>query len=91
VRSEEPDVKGVVGKLTQHAVDAGFVYASDVAATKGKLSAIRLPERLQPTVAYGAGVVKDTDRADAARRYVDELASGTCAEALREAGFGSAP
>jgi molybdate transport system substrate-binding protein len=91
VRSEEPDVKGVVGKLTQHAVDAGFVYASDVAATKGKLSAIHLPERLRPTVAYGAGVVKDTDRADSARRYVDELTSGTCADALREAKFGPAP
>ena len=26
VRSNEPDVAGVVGKLTQGAVDAGFVY-----------------------------------------------------------------
>ena len=30
VRSEEPDVKGVVGKLTQGAADAGFVYVTDV-------------------------------------------------------------
>ena len=30
VRSEEPDVKGVVGKLTQGAADAGFVYLTDV-------------------------------------------------------------
>ena len=30
VRSEEPDVGGVVGKLSQGAVDAGFVYATDV-------------------------------------------------------------
>ena len=36
VRSEEPDVKGIVGKLIQRAVDAGFVYASDVRAAKGK-------------------------------------------------------
>jgi molybdate transport system substrate-binding protein len=91
VRSEEPDVKGVVGKLTQRAVDTGFVYASDVAATKGKLSAIHLAARLRPEVAYGAGVVKDTDRPTAARRYVRELASGPCGDALREAGFGPAP
>ena len=30
VRSEEPDVAGITGKLTQGAVDAGFLYASDV-------------------------------------------------------------
>src|SRR3954454_22986782 len=30
VRSQEPDVAGIVGKLTQGAVDAGFVYISDV-------------------------------------------------------------
>jgi molybdate transport system substrate-binding protein len=88
VRSEEPDVKGVVGKLTQGAVDAGFVYASDVKATKGKLTAIQLPARLQPTVAYGAGVVTGSKHADAANKYVQGLVSGTCANALREAGFG---
>ena len=90
VRSEEPDVKGVVGKLTQGAVDAGFVYASDATATKGKLKAVRLPTRLQPTVAYGAGVVNGSKRADAAGRYVQGLVSGTCAKALRKAGFGRA-
>jgi molybdate transport system substrate-binding protein len=90
VRSEEPDVKGVVGKLTQGAVDAGFVYASDVTATKGKLSAIHLPARLQPSVAYGAGVVKGNDHAVVAGKYVQGLVSGACARALREAGFGRA-
>ena len=43
VRSNEPDVKGIVGKLTQGAVDAGFVYVTDVAATGGALKAIELP------------------------------------------------
>jgi molybdate transport system substrate-binding protein len=90
VRSEEPDVKGVVGKLTQRAVDAGFVYASDVTATKGKLTAIHLPKRLQPTVSYGAGVVTGSDRADEADKYVRGLVSGTCAQALTRAGFGRA-
>ena len=83
-------MKGVVGKLTQRAVDAGFVYASDVAATKGRLSAIHLAAQLRPAVAYGAGVVKDTNRPAAARRYVRELASGPCGDSLREAGFGPA-
>jgi molybdate transport system substrate-binding protein len=91
VRSEEPDVKGVVGKLTQGAVDAGFVYASDVTATQGKLEAIQLPARLRLKVAYGAGVVTGSNRKAAARRYVEGLVSGTCARDLRKAGFGQAP
>ena len=57
VRSLEPDVAGIVGKLTQGAVDAGFVYITDVVATDGALKAIDLPKDLQPDVAYGAAVV----------------------------------
>jgi molybdate transport system substrate-binding protein len=84
-------VKGVVGKLTQGAADAGFVYRSDVKATKGKLDAHQLAARLQPEVAYGAGVVKGAEQPVEARRYVNGLRSGACANALRKAGFGPPP
>jgi molybdate transport system substrate-binding protein len=87
VRTEEPDVKGVVGKLTQGAVDAGFVYRSDVRAVGGKLKAIALPAQLQPTVAYGAAVVKGAEQPVLARRYVAGLVSGQGQDALRAAGF----
>jgi molybdate transport system substrate-binding protein len=91
VRSNEPDVKGIVGKLTQGAVDAGFVYRSDVDATKGKTKAIALPARLQPTVVYAAGVVTGAKQRQAARRFVEGLVSGGCAEALKQASFGPPP
>ena len=87
VRSEEPDVKGIVGKLTQRAVDAGFVYETDVTAAKGKLTATHLPRF--PRVRYGAGVVRETGQGAAAREYVEGLVSGNCADALEQAGFGS--
>jgi molybdate transport system substrate-binding protein len=90
-RSEEPDVRGVVGKLTQEAADAGFVFRSDVEAAKGRLDAIELSKRLQPEVAYAAGVLKDAEEATAARSYVNGLVSGPCAKALRRAGFGPPP
>ena len=67
VRSEEPDVAGITGKLTQGAVDAGFLYASDVAATDGELKAIELPDDLQPEVAYGAAVVKGAKQPELAQ------------------------
>jgi molybdate transport system substrate-binding protein len=91
VRSEEPDVAGIVGKLTQGAVDAGFVYISDVRATDGELKAIELPGTLQPTVAYGAAVVKGTEHAGAAKAFIDGLLDGDGQAALDRAGFEPPP
>jgi molybdate transport system substrate-binding protein len=86
VRSEEPDARSLVGKLTQGAAEAAFVYASDAAAAPG-VRAIRLPRRLRPTVSYAAAVVSRARDRAAARRYVDGLRSGACARALRAAGL----
>jgi molybdate transport system substrate-binding protein len=91
VRSNEPDVKGIVGKLTLGAADAGFVYVTDVNATGGELEAIELPAELQPTVTYGAGVVDGAKQPEQAQTFVDQLVDGPCAGALEEAGFGPAP
>ena len=87
VRSNEPDVAGVVGKVARGAVDAGFVYVTDVVATDGELRAIELPAALQPTVAYGVAIVKGGRNPAAAREFVDGLLRGDGAGILREAGF----
>ena len=76
VRSQEPDVAGIVGKLTQGAVDAGFVYITDVVATDGALKAIQLPEDLQPDVAYGAAVVNGAANPEGAKSFIDGLLDG---------------
>jgi molybdate transport system substrate-binding protein len=91
VRSEEPDAAGIVGKLTQGAVDAGFVYRSDVRATDGRLKAIELPEALQPTVAYGVAVVKGARNEAAAKAFVEGLLDGDGKRALDDAGFEPPP
>jgi molybdate transport system substrate-binding protein len=91
IRSNEPDVAGVVGKLTQGAVDAGFVYATDVQAAGGKLLAIKLPAALEPKVAYAAAVVKGTKRRDQAIAFVEGLVGGDGQAALMEAGFDPPP
>jgi molybdate transport system substrate-binding protein len=89
MRSNEPDVAGILGKLTQGAADAGFVYASDVRALRGKLRAIPLPGELQPAVVYAAGVVEGSEQPQLAREYVDGLVGGDCYETLQRAGFGA--
>ena len=88
VRSNEPDVNGIVGKLTQGAADAGFVYASDVEAAGEALRAIELDPKLEPTAVYGAGVVEAAKQPAAAEAFVDDLLAGGCHEALLAAGFG---
>jgi molybdate transport system substrate-binding protein len=91
VVSKEPDVKGIVGKLTQGAGDAGFVYVTDVNATGGDLKAIDLPEELEGRVTYGAGLPTAAREPELAQEFLDGLTLGPCASALEEAGFGPSP
>lgn len=82
VRSEEPDVSGVVGKVAQGAVDAGFVYATDVRASGGRLRALPVPGA--PPVRYAAAVVVGAGKG--AQAFVAGLRQ---APELRDAGFGT--
>jgi molybdate transport system substrate-binding protein len=91
IRSNEPDVSGVVGKLTQGAVDAGFVYVTDVQAAGGRITAIELPAKLDPQVAYAAAVVEGAEHPDEAAKFVSGLLSGKGAAALMVAGFAPPP
>lgn len=91
VRSEEPDVRGVVAKLGAGAADAGFVYRTDVVASDPRLSAVELPVRLEPEAAYGVAVVRGSKKAVLAREFVEGLRGGRGESALREAGFGIPP
>jgi len=91
VRSEEPDVGGISAKLGQGAADAGFLYATDVAATNGRLKAIELPASLQPQVAYGVAIVKGAPHRAAAEAFVAGLTRGPGADALKAAGFAPPP
>jgi molybdate transport system substrate-binding protein len=89
VRSREPDVLGIVGKLTQGAADAGFAYVTDVVGTHGALKAVELPATLQPRVQYGIGIVKGTKREAQAKAFIDSLTSGPCRQVMKQAGFES--
>ena len=87
VRSNEPDVKGVIAKVTGKAVDAGFVYVTDVSASSGKAEAVALPESLQPRVAYGVAVVKGAMHPKEAQAFIAGLLRGPGQQDLRAAGF----
>lgn len=91
VRSNEPDVAGVVGKLSQGAADAGFVYITDVVGARGKIDAVELPKSLQPTVKYEAAVVKGAKHPKQAKAFIDGLLSGKGLATMHKAGFEPPP
>jgi molybdate transport system substrate-binding protein len=91
VRSNEPDVAGIVGKVAEGGVDAGFVYVTDVEASGGKLRAIELPARVQPRVAYGVAILTHAKHPAQARAFVAGLLHGAGEAALRSAGFEPPP
>jgi molybdate transport system substrate-binding protein len=86
--SQEPDVKGIVGKLALGEADAGFVYATDVRAASSRLLAIPLPKRSQPTVRYEVAVVTGSKNREAALELVADLLSTDGRRELKRAGFG---
>jgi molybdate transport system substrate-binding protein len=91
IRSNEPDVAGVVAKVAQRAVDAGFVYVTDVRAAGGRITGLELPDRLQPRVVYGASVVKGAPHPAEASRFVAGLLTRAGRNALNAAGFEPPP
>jgi molybdate transport system substrate-binding protein len=88
VVSNEEDVKGVVGKITSGAADAGFVYVTDARAGGDDVAAIELPEEAQAVVRYPIAVVSGSENAEAAQAFVDLVLGEDGREALAAAGFG---
>jgi molybdate transport system substrate-binding protein len=86
--SQESDVKGIVGKLALGEADAGFVYATDVRASSGRLVAIRIPRRGQPSVRYEVAVVTGAKHLGPAWSFVADLVGPPGRRELARAGFG---
>jgi molybdate transport system substrate-binding protein len=91
IRDREPDVTGIVGKLLQGAVDAGFLYATDVSAAGGKLRAISLPAELQPQISYEVAVVTGASHPAEARAFISGLLHGAGRADLLSDGFLAPP
>ena len=87
VVSNEDDVKGVVAKVSIGEADAGFVYATDAAATGDDVRVVELPERSQPPIEYQIAVVKGSDKTEAAEAFVQKVLGQEGREALTAAGF----
>jgi molybdate transport system substrate-binding protein len=85
--SQETDVREVLTKVVLGEADAGFVYATDAKAVKGKVSLVGIPSAAQPQVLYAAAAVKSSSHLRAAKAWVKRLLSKRAQRKLRAAGF----
>ena len=87
--SQELDVRGVISKLRLAGADAGLVYATDLPPGRyPELAVERLPEAVQPRIAYAAAVVSLSRSPADAGRFVAQLASPRARAILAARGFG---
>jgi molybdate transport system substrate-binding protein len=91
VVSQEPDVRGVLGKVALGQADAGFVYITDARTVKGKVGVILIRASAQPQVVYEVAVVKNSRNLAAAYRFVTRLIRAPAQRELRKYGFGLRP
>ena len=86
--STEPDVKGIVGKVALGQADAGFVYRTDVAPVAGRVKAISIPARAQPTVIYELAIAAEPQDLAAAQDFVIAVLGPDGRRKLKAARFG---
>jgi molybdate transport system substrate-binding protein len=89
--TEEPDVRSLVAKLQAGELDAGVVYATDIAGAGRALRAVDVPAPPAPAARYPAAVTTavgaPSERVAAATAFVADL-FGPGRQVLLAAGFG---
>ena len=77
----------MVQKVVTGVADAGFAYASDVVAQKGKVNVVNIPSDLNAKAEYGIALMKESQNLELAQEYVNFLFSKRGIEFLKKWGF----
>jgi molybdate transport system substrate-binding protein len=86
VASKEDNVSGIVTKIGLGEGDAGIVYVTD-AKSSDKVDTVDVPADANVPATYGGVVVKASQNQDAAKAFLDWLASGAGQQVLATFGF----
>ena len=85
--SLEPDVKGIVTKVTAGEADAGIVYATDVTATGGTASGVVIPTSSNVVATYPIAAISTSRNLGAARAWIAFVTSTEGHRILTSYGF----
>jgi len=88
--SLEPDVKGIVTKVTSGEADAGIVYATDVKAAGAKAEGVTIPADINVLATYPLGVTTDAANPEGAAAWAAFITGGEGQSILAKYGFGAA-
>lgn len=84
--SLETDVRSVLAKVALGEADAGIVYATDIRAAAGRVTAVPL-SGAEVTATYTVAVLETASTPALARAFLDLVVSGEGREVLRDLGF----
>jgi molybdate transport system substrate-binding protein len=87
VVSQEPNVRGLLAKVTLGEADAAIVYVTDAMAVSEKVRTVPIPDRYNEIAVYPAAVVTRSPNAAAAAHFLAFLRSTTARAVLKKHGF----
>ncbi len=87
--SFEPDVKGIVAKVSAGEADAGIVYATDVSATKGVAEGVAIPANVNVIAKYPIAAISSSGNNAAAQAWITFVAGSDGQQILAQFGFGA--
>jgi molybdate transport system substrate-binding protein len=85
--SKEENAKATLSKVSIGEADASIVYVTDVKASKGAVSGVKIADKVNVVATYPMGIVKGTQNATAAKAWVQFVTSTDGQKTLRKFGF----
>jgi len=85
--SKEENAKATLSKVSLGEADASVVYVTDVKATKGDVTGVKIPDRQNVVATYPIAAIKDTQNSAAAEAWVQFVQSKAAQSTLRKLGF----
>ena len=85
--SKEENAKATLSKVSIGEADASIVYVTDVKASKGTTSGVKIADKQNVIATYPMGVVKESQNARAAKAWVQFVTSKEGQKTLRKFGF----
>lgn len=86
-RSDEPNVKAVVGKVRFGEVDAGVVYVTDIASGGDRVDAVLIPDEHNVIASYPIAVLSTGANRALGEAFVAFVLGDAGRQALQRAGF----